>query len=214
MKAKIFIIAFLLPIFLFSQTWRSTVDLNIQVNDSHRLDLYTNVDGNHVLTFDGNTLVYRLFSYNGNLIRSQTISTGLNEDARFAKISGYGDYLYISYKSGNIIYTKRSADAGQNWSNIQNITMNFAGSNGMDLWSDGNGLHLTYSEYNIEFEKYDTYYKYLPHNLTHWAESKKVTDSNNDEGGFPSVTTSLNRVHVAYTQGTANPQSTRGKNSK
>jgi len=60
MRIKFWIFFFLFPIFIFGQSWRSTIDLNIQVNDAYRLDLYTNIDGNHVLTFNGNTLVYRL----------------------------------------------------------------------------------------------------------------------------------------------------------
>ena len=211
MSTKIFIFALIFPFFLFSQTWKSTIDLNVDVSNSHCLDLYTNADGNHVLTFNGNTLVYRLFSYNGNLIRSNTIATGLNEDARLAKISGYGEYLYISYKNGDKIYTKRSTNAGQNWNDLQIIIVNSSQSNGMDLWSDENGLYLAYSEYNVEFEKYDTYYKRVSHLSSSWIESKKVTDSNNDQGGFPSVTTSSNRVHVAYTQGISSlPSNNRG----
>ncbi len=211
MSTKIFIFALIFPFFLFSQTWKATIDLDVEVSTSHRLDLYTNKDGNHVLTFNGNTLVYRLFSYNGNLIRSNTIATGLNEDARFAKISGYGGYIYISYKNGNKIYTKRSNNAGQTWSNMQNITMSYSQSNGIDLWSDGNGLHLTYSEYNNQLDRYDTYYRRLPHKQNYWIDSKKVTDNADDQGGFPSVTTSSNRVHVAYTQGTSSlPSYNRG----
>ena len=211
MRIKFWIFFFLFPIFIFGQSWRSTIDLNIQVNDAYRLDLYTNIDGNHVLTFNGNTLVYRLFSYNGNLIRSQTIATGLNEDARLAKISGYGQYLYISYKNGNKIYTKRSTNAGQSWSNLENIFMNYSQSNGIEIWDDSNGLHLVWSEYNSELDKYDTYYKRSPHTQNYWVDFKKITDNSNDHGGFPSVTTSSNRVHVAYTQGTSSlPSYNRG----
>lgn len=63
---------------------------------------------------------------------------------------------------------------------------------------------MVWSEYNST--KYDTYYKRLPHNSTYWTDDKRVTDSSGDQGGFPSVTTSSGRVHVAYTQGTeSNP---------
>jgi len=207
MKYKIIfiVLTFLLaPLSGYSQTWKTTLDLEVDVEYGDRTDLFTNVDGNHVLIHDGSSVVYRLFTYDGSAVRNQTIASSISEDERLAKISGYNGYIYVSYKDDDYIYTKRSTNAGQSWSNMESIEMEDDVSNGMELWADGNGLHLTWSEYDNS--KYDTYYKRIPHNQTYWTDDKRVTDSSGDEGGFPSVTTSANRVHVAYTQGTeSNP---------
>jgi hypothetical protein len=202
--------------FLVAQTWNSSIDLNLAVDSGDRIDLYTNMDGNHILVHEGNQVKYYLYSYDGSAVRNSTIVSSIDEDTRMAKITGYLDTLYISYQNGGYIYTKRSSDAGQNWSsNIQNIIMTNSTSNGFELWADENGLHIAWSEYDSGNDDYDTYYKRLPNNSNYWTDSKNVTDSSGDNGGFPSLTTSASRVHVAYTQGDDNePQWNWGTDSK
>lgn len=115
------------------QTWKSSVDLDVEVGSGDRIDLFTNADGNHVLIHDGSSVVYRLFSYNGTAVRNQTITSSIDEDERLAKISGYNSYVYISYKDEDYIYTKRSTNAGQSWSSMESIEMDDDVSNGMEL---------------------------------------------------------------------------------
>ena len=202
MKRKfIFFILLLIPAFIFGQTWRSNVDLNIAVSFTDRSDLFTNKDGNHVIVHEGNQIKYYLFSYNGSLVRSSTIVSGINEDQSLAKINGNNDYVYIVYKKGNKIYTKRSTNAGQSWSDMSFIQLTYNSSNGLDTWVDGKGLNLTCSEYNSVDERYDTYYKKLLFKKTTWEPQKRITDTSGDNGGAPTVATSTDKVHVSYTYG-------------
>jgi hypothetical protein len=62
----------LLPFAVFSQSsnWLSTINLNVSVNSTDRIDLYTDVEGNHVIVQKSNQLVYYLFNPTGTLIRS------------------------------------------------------------------------------------------------------------------------------------------------
>ena len=118
----------LTPFLIFAQTWRSTIDLNISVDYGDRIDLYTNVDGNHILLHEGSQIKYYLFSYNGSQVRSSTGVSSINENTRLAKLNGYQDTVYVSYKNGGYIYTKRSTNAGQSWSNRTSMHLNQAGS--------------------------------------------------------------------------------------
>ena len=189
----------LIPAFLFAQSsnWNSVVDLNLSVNSTDRLDLYTDKSGNHILVENGSTLKYYLYSYSGSLIRQYTIDASASVD--YSKIVGWDGKLYVSYKKGSTIYTKVSNNAGQSWSGINNISMNNSNSDGLELWADDNGLHIVYSEWDSEQEVYETKYKLSNHNYSYWINPKTVTDESNVNGGMPSVTTSSSRVHVAFT---------------
>jgi hypothetical protein len=193
------ILIVLLPFLANSQTWLSDIDLNVSVTPSlDKIDLFTNRDGNHVLLHKGDEVVYYLFSYNGSQVRSTTVASSMNEDERLAKVTGNDENVYVVYKKGGYIYTKKSTNAGQSWNNMETITMSYSTSNGVEVWSDDNGVHLVWSE---DAGDYETKYRRLPHSATDWTDAKEVTDSSGDNGGFPNVTTSENRVHVAYTQG-------------
>lgn len=189
----------LIPAFLFSQNsnWKSVVDLNLSVNSTDHIDLYTDKNGNHILVENGSTLKYYLYSYSGSQVRSTTINGSIS--SAYSKITGWDGKLYISYKKGSTIYTKVSNNAGQSWTGINNINLNNSDLDGLELWTDSNGLHLVYSEWDSEQEVYETKYKYSEHGESYWKNAKTITDENNIDGGRPSVTTSSNRVHVSFT---------------
>ncbi len=65
----LFALTLLFPIFGFSQSsdWLSTINLNVSVNSSDRIDLYTDKDGNHIIVQKSNQLVYYLFNPTGNI---------------------------------------------------------------------------------------------------------------------------------------------------
>ncbi|RMF55131.1 MAG: hypothetical protein D6748_15600, partial [Calditrichaeota bacterium] len=184
-----------------SSNWNNTINLNISVNSADRIDLYTDADGNHVIVQKSNQLVYYLFSATGNQIRS-TVIDNFTEDPRLSQIAGWNGNVYISYKKGGNILTKKSSNAGSTWNDLQPITLPNSTSNGIDLWTDGSGLHIAYSAYDPNNSEYNTYYQRHPHEPnTLWQDFKQVTDLSGDAGGFPSVTTSASRVHVAFTDG-------------
>lgn len=207
MSKQLFLVAVLLliPLFVFSQSsnWLSSIDLNVSVNSSDRLDLYTDKDGNHIIVQKSNQLVYYLFSATGTQIRTSVRDNNVSEYPRLSRIVGWEGKLYVIYKEGNRIKTQKSTDAGATWSTtaIYEITMNSSTSNGLDAWTDANGVHLVYSEYDNSNSNYKTRYQRNDGSAPNWVEQKEVTDEANVSGGFPSVTTSANRVHVAFTAG-------------
>ena len=192
----------LLPLFLIAQSsdWNSVVDLNLSVNGNDRIDLYTNKDGNHILVENGSTLKYYLYSYSGSQVRSYTIDGSIS--STFSKVAGWDGKIYVSFKEGSTIYTKQSTNAGQSWTSINSISLANSTSDGMELWTDSNGLHIVYSVLTNQLNNdYETYYKLSNHDQSSWTNYKTVTDETDMYGGKPSVTTSPDRVHVAFSDG-------------
>lgn len=202
-RSLLTVLMLLLPIVGFSQSsnWNSAIDLNVSVNSSDRIDLYTDKDGNHVIVQKSNQLVYYLFSATGSQVRTSTRDNNVSEDPRLSRIVGWQGELYIIYKEGDKIKIQKSTDAGANWSTtvVNEITMNNSTSNGLDAWTDADGIHLVYSEYDNG--NYKTWYQRNDGDTPNWVEQKQITDETNVDGGFPSVTTSANRVHVAFVGG-------------
>lgn len=56
-----------------------------------------------------------------------------------------------------------------------------------------------YSEWDDTNSEYNTFYRLVEYDATSWTDIKQVTDFEGEAGGFPSITTSANRIHVAYT---------------
>ncbi|GEM_PF-6259596 len=190
------------PLYIFSQSsnWNSTINLNVTVSSSDRIDLFTNKNGHHVIVQKSNQLTYYLFSATGNQIRSSVIDN-LTENPRLSGIAGFQDTVYICYKNGGNIKTKRTTNSGITWSSLSDINLPNSNSNGLALWVDANGLHIAYSAYDSQNSEYNTFYQRHPNRVGSWTDFKQVTDEAGDAGGFPSVTTSANRVHVAFTDG-------------
>lgn len=207
--SSIFTIIFtlLLSIEILSQpssNWNDIIDLNVDViSDEFAdvMDLYVDRDGLHIVVQRSNQLDYYLFSPTGSQIRSSVIDNNVTEDPRLSKIIGYEENVYIVYKENDRIKTRLSTDAGATWSaNISEIIMPNPFSNGLNLWANGDGLHLVYSEApTVSSDPYDTWYQRSEHDDDFWIETYKVTDNPNDAGGLPAITTSPNRVHVVFT---------------
>jgi hypothetical protein len=159
----------LLPFMLLAQSsnWNSVVDLNLSVGLNDRIDLYTNKDGNHILVEDGSTLKYYLYGPTGSQIRTYTVDGSIT--STYSKITGWDNTLYISYKEGSTIYIKKSTDAGQNWTNIDNISVGSSDTDGLELWANTNGLHIVYSAY--ENGNYESKYRLSQHQDTEWINA-------------------------------------------
>jgi hypothetical protein len=196
----IILILLVLPSFIFAQTWKSSIDLNLTVDDADRIDLYTNADGNNIILHTSSQLKYYLFSYNGTQVRTATIDNSLSGYPRLSCISGYLDTVIVLWKEGSYISGKRTTDAGQNWTNLTSNELEYDYCNGLEVWPSEDELHVVWSESDSDEDGYyETYHRPLKYNGT-WGTKKQVTDYSGEEGGFPSVTTSANRVHVAYTE--------------
>src|SRR4030042_1488277 len=198
-KLVYLLIIFILPLFIFAQTWKSTIDLNLTVDDADRIDLYTNKNGNHIIVQTSSQLKYYLYSYAGSQIRSVTIDNSISENPRLSCVTGYLGTVSVIWKEGSTIYGKRTTNAGQNWTNLNNISMSESYCNGLEVWAEHKLLHVVRSESEDGHDPYETYHRSINHKLTSWGTQKQVTDYSGEEGGFPSVTTSPTRIHVAYT---------------
>ena len=204
MSSKLLYIIFILlvlPTIISSQTWKNSIDLNLTIDDQDRIDLYTNADGNNIILHTSSQLKYYLFSYNGTQVRTVTLDNNISEYPRLSCISGFLDTVIVLWKKGNYIYGKKTTDAGQNWTNLNSIELDYSYCNGLEVWPESKRLHLVWSESQSEEDgSYETYHNTVEFKLTYWGTKKQVTDFEGEEGGFPSVTTSANRVHVAYTE--------------
>ena len=58
LKSFLFLFLLLVPFLSVSQTWLSSVDLNLTVNSEDRIDIYTNKDGNHIILHTSSQLKY------------------------------------------------------------------------------------------------------------------------------------------------------------
>ncbi len=199
--------AILLSFGVFGQgnSWNSVIDLNVAANSSDRVDLYADSYGIHIVFHKSNQLVYYLFSVDGTQIRT-SVRDNFTESVRLSRIFGFGENLYIVYKKSSAIYTQKSTNGGQNWSTsaVANISLSNSNSDGIDIITDTNGLHLAYSVYNPAQAGYETYYRMVKHDESNWQDFKHVTDQTGPFGGYtgglPSISLSNGRVHVSFTK--------------
>lgn len=202
---------------LFSQSWNNVVQTTIPFDNLVGLDLVTNKDGNHILVNNHHvsggfpvvhtyTLKYYLLNSSGSVIRSYTLENFQGGGGiQFASIDGADDRIYVVYKlwNGNQIKTRKSVNAGKNWSNdIQDINIGSNTCNHIDITfgKDDNALHVVWATQDAGSD-YKTYYKRLASDNS-WSNTQEVTDGSN-VGGFPTVSKSQNRVHVSYNTGNA-----------
>lgn len=193
----------ILTIQLFSQSWNSTVTTTINEPNLVKMDLFTNKDGNHIIVQNSNStnsIKYYLLNSSGTVVRSSTIET--SGSAEFPNISGDNEKVYLVYKLGSNLEARKSTDAGQNWSTIDDKAIGSNTCNGVDIIYDYLGLHVVYAMKDSD-PNYETYY-YKINSSNSWVDYKNVTDYDaNEVGGFPTVTTSTDRVHVSYNTGTS-----------
>lgn len=194
---------------LFSQGWNNVVQTTIPFAWNSYVDLTTNKDGNHILvtyrSYPTYNLKYYLVNSSGSVIRNYTFET---QEVQFASIDGSNDKIYVVYKLGNLIKTRKSTNAGQSWTtNIQDINIGNNTCNYVDITfgKDDNALHVVWATQD-NGNDYETYYRRLYNDS--WETQKTVTDYGNEVGGFPTVSKSQDRVHVSYNTGQSADPST------
>lgn len=212
-KMKKLIVLFLISVSsLFAQNWNPVVPTLIPFNFQSKVDQCSNRDGINVLLdyYDQNWpnneikyLKYYLLNSSGSIIREYQFET---QDVEFASIDGNNDKIYVVYKLGNQIKTRKSVNAGQSWTNLADINVGNNICNNVDIYfgKDDNELHVVWAMQDAGSD-YKTYYKKLP-SSDQWSSTENVTDGSL-VGGFPTVSTSSNRVHVSYNTGqSSDPQ--------
>jgi hypothetical protein len=154
------------------------------------LDLCSNKDGSHVLVnnhhHDGGipgvhtyTLKYYLLNSSGVVLRSYTFENFQGNDGGidFSNIDGNNDKIYVVYKIGNQLKTRKSINASQTWvTTIANINLGNNTCNHVDITfgKDDNDLHVVWATQDAGSD-YKTYYKKLP-SSDQWGSTENVTD--------------------------------------
>jgi len=198
---KFMVLFVIMTVTIFSQSWNTVVQTTIPFSTASKVDLTTNRDGNHILvTYAAHPtyyLRYYLVNISGSVVRNYTFET---QAVQFANIDGDNDRIYVVYKIGNQIKTRKSTNAGQNWTNIADINIGNNTCNHVDIvfGKDDNALHVVWATQD-NGNDYETYYRRLFDDQ--WETQKNVTDYGNEVGGFPTVSKSQNRVHVSYNTG-------------
>lgn len=192
---------------LFSQNWNNVVQTSIPYNDfgiETGIDQFANRDGINVLVDYYSYLKYYLINSSGSTIRTYTFE---NQAVEFISIDGDNDKIYVVYKLGNQIKTRKSTNAGQNWTSVADISIGSNNCNHIDVvfGKDDNSLHVVWATQDAGSD-YKTYYRKLASN-DQWSTQEDVTDGSL-VGGFPTVSTSLNRVHVSYNTGNSSDPAT------
>jgi len=185
---------------LCAEGWNSTVTTSIDASGYSQGDNFSNKDGIHLLLAGSSSVKYVLLNSSGGVVRQTTLETVGGD---FPNITGYGTSLMAVYLKGSTIKAWRSTDAGATWNDggsdgIADITFSDSSCSGVDAVADSRGLHVAYATRPSSTGTWETYYRRYASG-PNWEGYKNVTDyTSNEVGGFPTITTSTNRVHVSY----------------
>ena len=193
----------------FAQGWNNTVTTSISSSDLSGIDLFTNRNGNNIVTSHfsfppiSRWVKYYLLNSSGSVIRSSTIEAPTqNLSGLPVKVSGDNNTIYAVFLINSVIRAKKSTDAGVSWT-THDLTSP-AGSgvfDGIDIIFDNitNKLHIVYSRGTAGYPDHLTHYYALRSDNT-WGEYKQVSDY----GSYytpPTVSFSQDRVHISYEEG-------------
>lgn len=186
---------FIIPIIVFGQNaWTPPIAISGLINSgTDRFLTYSDNNGNHLVINSSGTIRYALLNIMGEVVLEREIDTGCEYDYRYQTIALTADQteLYIVYQKGTKIKVAKSIDAGNSWSQLTEKEMNSSNCNGIDAVYDELGLHIVWAvNSQVYYERYDRV------SLT-WVEPKHITDEGvGDEGGYPSIALSENRIHI------------------
>ncbi len=186
---------------LLAQGWNSTVTTTFDASAYSRLDNFANKDGIHVLLTGPSSVKYVLLSSSGTVLRQTTLES---EWGDFPSITGDSSSIFAVYRKGSTtIKVQKSTNAGATWSDdaISDITSSDSYWSGVDAVKDVRGLHVCYATRPGSVGSWETYYR-RNESSPDWTGLKNVTDYTDEEvGGFTTVTTSANKIHVSYNTG-------------
>lgn len=186
----------------FAQGWNNTITTSISTSDLSGIDLFTNKNGNNIVTSHfsfppiSRWVKYYLLNSSGSVIRSSTIEgPSQNLSGYPAKVSGDNNNVYAVYLINGVIRVKKSVNAGISWTTYDlNPPAGTGTFYGYDIAFDNNEnkLHMVYNRGG------QTYYYALNAN-NQWVEFQQVSSISTNS--VPTVSFSQNRVHVSYEEG-------------
>ena len=158
MKKLILTIVLIFAGVLIPQSWNNIVTTTINEPNLVQLDNFVNRDGIHIVVQNSNSTnsikYYRLNSL-GAVQTTTTIET--SGGAEFPHIAGDNDHLFISYRLGNNIVTKKYIYSNGTWESQYPISLNNHDCNSVDNAYDFRGLHIVFSEFDGS-NSYKTHY--------------------------------------------------------
>src|SRR5690606_35084213 len=112
---KIILLVCFLYSISFGQGWNTPIETDIFEPYLEKMDLFTNVSGNHILIkrSSGDIVYYRLDSQ-GELETSSNPNPFSN-DGDFPNITGSNNTVFAFWKETSSIKGKYSTDGGNNW---------------------------------------------------------------------------------------------------
>jgi len=200
---KILFVLIVISGHIFAQNWTSVIPTTINEQNLIKLETITNRDGIHVVTQNtngSNSVKYYKLNSSGSVLNSTIIET--QAGAQFPNIAGDNSNIYISYRLGENLITKKYNYSSNSWDPMTPIDLDNQGCTGVDIAYNSRGLHLVYSDGAPETH----YYLYSGNDPT---SHQVVSDQGNDIGEYPTITLSENKVHVSFNY---NYAKTRDKN--
>lgn len=190
----------------FGQGWvGSGYYLGTTIDDEDgTFDFVATTNGIHIVLGWSIGILYRRYDFQGNYIQgSEEYIAFFNEMPKIFKMVEKDGDLYLFYKNGTQLLTKRSTDGGDNFSTIASPLSVESQSNGIDAAVEGNDIHVVWSE----LPSNETYYEVfdITNAPIYWDQItfKNVTDHPDaPNGGFPSIALSAGRVHVGFSLNT------------
>lgn len=194
----IFLIFLLLTAFLYPQ-WNNVITTTINEPYLYALENFANKDGIHIVIqrmTSSNSIMYYKLNSSGTVLTTTIIES--QGYAEFPSIAGANNALYISYRRGNNIITKRYNYLNGNWDQLQTISI---GSQdyfrGIDNVYDERGLHLVFASGPYLHQDMKTRYYRYPPGSNNYTDFKDVSEQTY-EAAYPTVTLSANKVHVGF----------------
>lgn len=180
---------------LIAQSWNNIVTTTINEPNLVQLDNFTNKDGIHVVVQNSNTTnSIKYYRLNSSGVVLTTIIIETSGGAEFPHIAGDNDHLYISYRLGNNIVTKKFNYSTNSWVPLTSISLNNHDCNSVDDAYNDAGLHIVLSEYDGSGSYKTHYYLYA----TTVPSEHYVVNDYADYSGWSTITLSSNKVHVGF----------------
>ncbi len=195
MKKTILIIVLIFSGALIAQSWNNIVTTTINEPNLVQLENFANRDGVHVVVQNSNSansIKYYRFNSSGVVQTTTTIET--QGGAEFPNIAGDNNHLFISYRLGNNVVTKKYNYSNSTWEAQYPITLNNQDCNSIDNAYDSRGLHIVFSEFDGSNSYKTNYYLYA----TTVPSNNFVVNNYADYLGWPTITLSSNKAHVGF----------------
>jgi hypothetical protein len=194
MKKIILIIVFISGC-IIAQSWNNIVTTTINEPNLVQLDNFVNRDGIHIVVQNSNsTNSIKYYRLNSLGVVQTTTTIESSGGAEFPHIAGDNDHMFISYRLGNNIVSRKYNYTTSSWDPLTSISLNNHDCNSVDNAYDFRGLHIVFSEFDGSNSYKTHYYLYA----TTIPSNHFVVNDYADYLGWPTISLSSNKAHVGF----------------